>query len=106
MPTIGMGASIAIEDAELLASRLASVARHYADVGRTRRALVQEVFVPFARERVPVWNELMYRARWAARSNFFRQAERNRFAIAPQIPGFIPSRLVGAVEWVADRLGA
>jgi 2-polyprenyl-6-methoxyphenol hydroxylase-like FAD-dependent oxidoreductase len=104
MPTIGMGASLAMEDAEMLASRLASVARRYADREQSRRALKEEVFVPFTRERVPVWNDLMYRARWAARGNFFRQGERGRFSIAPQIPGFIPSRVVGAMEWVADRL--
>lgn len=104
MPTIGMGASLAIEDAEMLASRLAAVARRYGDPADARRALREEAFVPFTRGRVPVWNDLMIRARWAARGNFFRQGERGRFSIAPQIPGFFPSRLVGAAEWIADRL--
>ena len=104
MPTIGMGASLAIEDAEMLAARLAAVARRYADRAQSRRALKEEVFVPFTRARLPVWNDLMYRARWAAQSNFLHQGARGRFSIAPQIPGFIPSRMVGAMEWVAARL--
>jgi salicylate hydroxylase len=102
LPTIGMGASLAMEDAEIFAAQLASVARHHGNPERTRAALKDEVFVPFKRKRVPVWNELMYRARWSARSNFLRHGERGRFSIAPMIPGFIASRVAGAMEWVAD----
>jgi salicylate hydroxylase len=105
MPTIGMGASLAIEDAERLAACISAVARRHPDVDAARRALRTEAFAVFSRERVPVWNELMFRARWAGRNNFHNQRERRRFAIAPMVPGFVPSRLVGAAEWAADRLG-
>lgn len=105
MPTIGMGASLAIEDAEMLAARMAAVARQSVDNQAARRSLRTGAFAPFARDRVPVWNDLMFRARWAGRSNFLNQGTRRRFAIAPQIPGLLPSRIMGAVEWTADRLG-
>jgi|GEM_PF-2717934 len=103
-PTIGMGASLAIEDAEMIAARMAEVAHRHSDPDRSRRAMRAEAFAPFGRARVPVWKDLMHRSRWAARGNFQRQHDRNRFAIAPQIPGYLPSRLIGAAEWVADRL--
>jgi salicylate hydroxylase len=104
MPTIGMGASLAIEDAERLAARIAEVAHRYGDPARSRQALRAEAFAPFGRERVPVWNDLMYRSRWAGRGNFFRQRERRRFSIAPMIPGYVPSRVMGAIEWLAEKL--
>lgn len=105
MPTIGMGASIAIEDAERVAACISAVARRHTNADAARRALRAEAFEVFARERVAVWNELMFRARWAGRNNFHNQRERRRFAIAPMVPGYLPSRLVGAAEWAADRLG-
>jgi salicylate hydroxylase len=104
-PTIGMGASLAIEDAEKIASKIAAVAKTSSDPKAFRQRLRKEAFVPFTQERLPVWNELMHRARWAARGNFTQQGDRKRFAMAPQIPGYLPSRLVGAMEWCLDKVG-
>jgi salicylate hydroxylase len=105
MPTIGMGASLAIEDAEDLAARTVHLACMRPAPDDFRSALHAEVFGPFARKRVPVWNELMLRARWAGRANFLHERPRRRFAIAPQVPGYLPSRILGAAEWIADRVG-
>jgi 2-polyprenyl-6-methoxyphenol hydroxylase-like FAD-dependent oxidoreductase len=105
MPTIGMGASLAIEDAEDLAARMAHLARVRPAAADFRSAVHARVFEPFSRKRVPIWKELMLRARWAGRANFLHARPRPRFAIAPQVPGYLPSRIVGAAEWVADRVG-
>ncbi|HLL25489.1 MAG TPA: NAD(P)/FAD-dependent oxidoreductase [Kofleriaceae bacterium] len=102
MPTIGMGASLAIEDAEALAARVARVASAHPEPDDFRAALRAEAFIPFTRDRVPLWNELMVRARWAARANFLHARPRNRFALAPQVPGYLRSRAIGAMEWLVD----
>ncbi len=104
MPTIGMGASLAIEDAEALAALIASAAAEAATPNEFRAQLKQKVFVPFTRARHPVWVDLITRARRAAIGNFINVGQRKRFSIGPQIPNTLLSKAVTAAEWVADRL--
>jgi salicylate hydroxylase len=103
MPTIGMGASLAIEDAERLAAMIAAAINRTGDASTFRSSAVDEIFAPYANERYPVWNELMRRARVAAVGNFIDVGMRERFAIGPQIPGDTLSRLVSAYERLAVR---
>jgi salicylate hydroxylase len=105
LPTIGMGASLAIEDAEYLASLVAKVAEKCRDPETARGALRAEAFVPFAKSRVPVWNDLMHRARMAAQKNFLDQGRRRRFWLAPQVPGRIAFRVVAEAERMLERIG-
>ncbi len=97
LPTIGMGASLAIEDAEILGGRLGQyLARGGQDVGD---AMCERVFAPFARDRFPVWDDLIARAR-AAGENFKRQETLTRFAIAPYVPGKVLAKAFAAYEAV------
>jgi salicylate hydroxylase len=105
MPTIGMGASLAIEDAEILAARIASLAKRTDDPKEFRTLLETQVFSPFTRTRYPVWHELVGRARAAAIGNFIRVGNRRRFSIGPQIPNNSFSRIVSSIEWLAEKLG-
>jgi salicylate hydroxylase len=105
MPTIGMGASLAIEDAEHLAKRIAAALKA-ADSAATFRASVHPaVFAPFTADRFPVWKDLIGRARTAATGNFIKVHERRRFSIGPQIPNNGLSRIVTWFESVRDRMG-
>jgi salicylate hydroxylase len=106
MPTIGMGASLAIEDAERLAARLANVVREAGTPEAFRASLESGVFKPFACERYPVWHELVGRARQAAIGNFIRVHKRKRFSIGPQIPNNTLSRIFTGIEWIAEKIGA
>jgi salicylate hydroxylase len=106
MPTIGMGASLAMEDAEAFARLLRD--RGLAttqDATRFRANLRRDAFAPFTASRVPVWRDLVRRSRQAAATNFIAVHAKRRFAIGPQIPGTAQSWLVGRVEAVLDRLG-
>lgn len=105
MPTIGMGASLAIEDAEALASLVATAAKAARTPADFRSALKDAVFVPFTASRHPVWVNLINRARRAAIGNFINVGQRKRFAIGPQIPNTALSNIVSGFEWVGDRLG-
>lgn len=102
LPTIGMGASLAIEDAERLGTRLGQHLRQFNDLPPSHANLVGEVFEPWATERRPVWDDLMHRARVAAQ-NWRGQSERRRFAISAYVPTRIGSAAVGAVERAVDR---
>lgn len=97
LPTIGMGASLAIEDAELLGSRIGTFLQRH---GQT--ALAAEVFEPWAAERTPVWNDLMRRARGAAR-NWAGEGSRRRFELWPFVPTRIGSAAVRGVEKALSR---
>jgi len=105
MPTIGMGASLAIEDAEALAVLIASAANTAATPAEFRAAAADSIFVPFTAARHPVWVNLINRARRAAVGNFIDVGHRKRFTIGPQIPNTTMSRIVSGVEWVAEKLG-
>ena len=105
MPTIGMGASLAIEDAEALADLIAAAANAATTPTDFRAAAQEAIFAPFTAARHPVWVNLIDRARRAAVGNFINVGQRKRFAIGPQIPNTTMSRIVTGVEWVADKLG-
>jgi 2-polyprenyl-6-methoxyphenol hydroxylase-like FAD-dependent oxidoreductase len=100
-----MGASLAIEDAEALASLVATAAQAARTPADFRSALKDAVFVPFTAARHPVWVNLINRARRAAIGNFINVGQRKRFAIGPQIPNTALSNVVSGVEWIAERLG-
>jgi salicylate hydroxylase len=104
MPTIGMGASLAIEDAEQLAARVAEAVSAARDASDFRTFLYGKVFQPFTNARYPVWHELINRARVAAERNFIDVGKRNRFSIGSQIPNNCLSRIVSGLEWVAEKL--
>jgi salicylate hydroxylase len=105
MPTIGMGASLAIEDAEMLARAVALAIQQNPDAASFRAAAERAVFAPFAAARVPVWNDLMGRARQAAIQNFIDVGRHKRFAIGPQIPNTLLSKLVTRGEAILGALG-
>jgi 2-polyprenyl-6-methoxyphenol hydroxylase-like FAD-dependent oxidoreductase len=106
MPTIGMGASLAIEDAEALARRLRDAGLLSRARGlQLRESLRSSVFEPFAAERLPVWHDLVDRARRAAEGNFIAIADRKRFAIGPQLSGRVRSKVVIGAESLLNRLG-
>lgn len=105
MPTIGMGASLAMEDAEALARLIADFIKTRPSPEMFRAGLAQAVFEPFTTARHPVWVDLIHRARRAAIGNFIDVGSRKRFAIGPQTPGTTLSRIVMGAEWLARRLG-
>lgn len=105
MPTIGMGASLAIEDAELLARQIADMVKKTPTAIEFRYQLSEQVFEPFTALRYPVWKELIGRARAAAIGNFIRVEKRKRFSIGPQIPNNTLSRIVSRIEWLMEKLG-
>ncbi len=95
LPTIGMGASLAIEDAERL---VALLGRHLAG-GGGRDGLRENVLAPFAAQRRPVWDDLMRRAR-AAVTNWRHETVDQGFALSP----YVPTRLGAAVVRGYERL--
>lgn len=105
MPTIGMGASLAIEDAEALAAMIAKAVTTSPNSASFCAAVRDKVFVPFTAARHPVWVNLITRARRAAIGNFIDVGKRQRFSLGPQIPNTTLSRIVSGVEWLADKVG-
>lgn len=105
LPSIGMGASLAIEDGEILAKLISAAIADSSDAASFRSAVQQRVFHPLAKDRYPVWDDLMGRARKAAIWNFIDVEDRSRFAIGPQIPNKTASRIVSAIETVANAVG-
>jgi salicylate hydroxylase len=91
MPTIGMGASLAIEDAEILAHYIAN---HLI----TNQPNLKTTLANYSIKRVPIWNELMARARTAAKLNFIGIRHKNRFSVGPQIPIKFLWRAVAKIE--------
>jgi len=104
MPTIGMGASLAIEDAERLAFMLAAMIKKEPDVALLKSRLREELYLPYTKDRYPIWSDLVSRARSAANKNFTNISKRKRFAVSAQIPGYLPSRIVGIVEFILEKL--
>lgn len=96
LPTIGMGASLAIEDAEALG---ALVGRHLR--GGTG-SLREDVLVPFGRTRHPVWHDLMGRAR-AAVVNWRHDGPDRGFVLSPYVPGRIGAGVVRRYERLRGR---
>lgn len=94
MPTIGMGASLAIEDAEILGKQLSEQIR-------LERPNYKSAFEKFTSLRVPVWKDLMARARAGAELNFVGIRNKSRLSFGPQIPGRILWRIVAKIEeWI------
>jgi salicylate hydroxylase len=91
MPTIGMGASLAIEDAEILA-------RHIADHLTQNSTDLKNTLITYSKKRMPVWKELMARARSAAKLNFIGIRNKNRFGVGPQIPVKFWCRVIAKIE--------
>lgn len=94
MPTIGMGASLAIEDAEILAQLIAEQIQQ--DKPNFKTTLEK-----YASLRVPVWIDLMERARAGAKLNFVGIRNKSRLSIGPQMPGKTFWKVVAkAEEWI------
>ncbi len=91
MPTIGMGASLAIEDAEMLARQLS-------DHILRRKVNVKSTIEHYSSLRVPVWEELVARSRAGAKLNFIGLGTKSRMSIGPQVPGRKFWRVVAAIE--------
>jgi salicylate hydroxylase len=98
LPTIGMGASLAIEDAERLAALLG---RHLAG-GGGRDGLRENVLVPFAAQRGAVWDDLMRRAR-AAVTNWRHETVDQGFALSPYVPSRVGAAVVRGYERLRGR---
>ncbi len=91
MPTIGMGASLAIEDAEILGQYIAKqIINGKSDFKNTLKK--------YSSVRVPVWKELMGRARAGAKLNFVGIKNKSRLSFGPQIPGSILWKIVAKIE--------
>jgi salicylate hydroxylase len=103
LPTIGMGASLAIEDAERLGTAMGRYLTSSSAADNPGLAIQEKVFVPFVRDRYPIWEDLMWRARTAAQ-NWIAVDRRKRFRVSPHIPTWWGARLVSSYEWVADRV--
>lgn len=104
LPTIGMGASLAIEDAELVGKQIANALEKYPNPDDIRTHFKEIIAKPYAKSRVPIWKDLVGRARLAARENFIDQANKKRFAIGPAIPNSQLSKVVSGVESVMRKL--
>lgn len=102
LPTIGMGASLAIEDAEWLGARLGA---HLSTVTETPlRHLRRKVFKPYHEARRGVWADLVDRARMGT-SNFIGQSDMKRFEYASLVPTTVGKNLVHAVEAAGRQFG-
>lgn len=91
MPTIGMGASLAIEDAEILG-------KHIAEQIGLEKPNFKKTFENYTSLRVPVWKDLMARARAGAKLNFVGIRNKSRLSFGPQIPGRLLWRIVAKIE--------
>lgn len=100
MPTIGMGASLAIEDAEILGRKVATCLANLTRRAHFRKSVTEQVFVPLAAERASVWKELIRRARLAGAQNVIGIRAKKRFALGPQIPNDTLSRVINFGEAV------
>jgi salicylate hydroxylase len=101
LPTIGMGASLAIEDAEWLGTCLGNYLSTHAHGEVSLDDIRQKVFVPYMNARRDIWIDLLDRARMAARNNI-DQKTMHRYEVAPFIPTELGKSVVHAVE-VARR---
>jgi salicylate hydroxylase len=91
MPTIGMGASLAIEDAEILG-------RYISEQIMNGKSDFKNTLEKYSSVRVPVWEELMGRARAGAKLNFVGIKDKSRLSFGPQIPGRNLWRIVAKIE--------
>lgn len=105
LPSIGMGASLAIEDGETLAEWLAKTVTAHGTQPDFLEMIPELVFYPYTEARYLIGDDLIGRARKTADHNFINAGTRKRFATGPQIPKKGLSKIVIAIETVADELG-
>lgn len=91
MPTIGMGASLAIEDAEILG-------RFISEQVHQNKPNFKNTFEKYSKVRVPVWKDLMARSRAGAKLNFIGIKNKSRLSVGPQIPGRILWKIIAKIE--------
>ncbi len=91
MPTIGMGASLAIEDAEILGRQLAE---QILKAKPNFKSALQK----YSSDRVPVWKDLIARARAGAKLNFIGIRNKSRLSFGPQIPGRFLWKIIAKIE--------
>jgi salicylate hydroxylase len=103
LPTIGMGASLAIEDAEWLGTRLGTYLSSSTPTTISLNDIREKVFVPYLEARRDTWLDLLDRARMAARNNI-DQKSMNRYEAAAFVPTEIGKKVVHAVEQVRRSL--
>jgi salicylate hydroxylase len=103
LPTIGMGASLAIEDAEWLGTNLGNYLSNCMKNQTSLDNIRHEVFLPYLEARQSTWVDLLDRARMAAR-NFIDHATLQRFEVAPFIPTPIGKNIVHTIEAVRRNL--
>ncbi|MHA7263753.1 FAD-dependent oxidoreductase [Arthrobacter sp. TMN-37] len=98
LPTIGMGASLAIEDAEIFSGILA---RHLAG-GGSPDGLHTKVLQRFGDQRRGVWLDLMTRARDAV-TNWRHETVEQGFVLSPFVPTRVGSALGRGYEQLRGR---
>ena len=103
LPTIGMGASLAIEDAEWLGTCLGEYLSHQIKDQAPLLDIRQKVFLPYLEARSSTWIDLLDRARMAAR-NFIDHETMQRFEVAPFIPTPIGKGVIHTIETVRRSL--
>jgi salicylate hydroxylase len=103
LPTIGMGASLAIEDAEMLGSYLGNYFSQVVAHQNRIEDMRLKVFRPYFETRGDTWADLLDRARMAAR-NFIGHDTMKRFEVAPFIPTTFGKVVVHTVEATRRKL--
>ena len=103
LPTIGMGASLAIEDAEWLGTHLGKYLSARVESQTPLHDLRQAVFQPYVDARKSTWVDLLDRARMAAR-NFIDHNTMQRFESAAFVPTPVGKGVAHAVEAVRRNL--
>ena len=103
LPTIGMGASLAIEDAEWLGTCMGNYLSGRIKSGKPLSDIRQAVFQPYVDARKSTWDDLLDRARMAAR-NFIDHDTMQRFESAAFVPTPVGKSVVHAVEAVRRNL--
>ncbi len=98
LPTLGMGASLAIEDGE----RLARLLGRHLNRGAAPHRLHSDVLLPFGRQRYPVWVDLVHRSR-AGLTNWRHETVDQGYVVSPFVPTRPGSALVRGYERLRGR---
>jgi salicylate hydroxylase len=102
LPTIGMGASLAIEDAQWLGTQLGNYLKDSNVLAGDD--LRNKVFEPYREARSEIWRDLIDRARIGAR-NFINQHEMKHFEQASMVPTPIGKAIAHSLESTRRTLG-
>jgi salicylate hydroxylase len=97
MPTIGMGASLAIEDAEIL-GQFISDQIIFQKINKTAENDFKKILEDYSKQRVPLWIDLMERARAGAKLNFIGIRKKSRLSFGPQVPIKYLWKIVAKIE--------